>query len=254
MLPRRVGQPVNASSWGSGGESIDLLSGNLNYAYPLLTAQGRNGLSASLALSYNAQNFLNRRQRKSIDAKHPLAMALVGSCSSAPFAESQKPYLTISDYVFEDASGAEYPLDVLSGTSRWSPSGFAPVVEYDASSNAVWFKDGSYWRMECLSAVNEFDKNTRYPTVMQETNGNRIYVRYLAGSGAAWANSSARIWEIEDVRAQGASPRWTYRFTYNSYPYGHLASITNNIGNGEQYNFTYNSNPVPLYTPFLLAG
>ncbi|MBV8844418.1 MAG: hypothetical protein JO307_16545, partial [Bryobacterales bacterium] len=65
-------------------------------------------------------------------------------------------------------------------------------------------------------------------------------IRYLAAPGAAWANSSARISQIEDVRAtaQGGS-YYTYAFTYNNDSPRHLTSITNTISTGENYSFSY---------------
>ena len=41
--------------WGAAGEQVDLLSGNLNYSIPLIQSQGRAGLAATFALSYNSQ-------------------------------------------------------------------------------------------------------------------------------------------------------------------------------------------------------
>lgn len=47
------------SYWGGAGEQIDLLSGNLNYSLPLVTAVGHGGLKAAFGLSYNSQNWVN---------------------------------------------------------------------------------------------------------------------------------------------------------------------------------------------------
>jgi len=54
---RRVGVRPTGSYWGSAGEQIDLLSGNLSYSLPLITAVGRAGLKANFALAYNSQNW-----------------------------------------------------------------------------------------------------------------------------------------------------------------------------------------------------
>ena len=38
--PRQIGMPPTGTNWGGGGENINILSGNLNYSLPLLTAKG----------------------------------------------------------------------------------------------------------------------------------------------------------------------------------------------------------------------
>lgn len=57
--PHRVGVQRTGNYWGGAGEHIDLVSGNLNFTIPLVTAVGRNGLTATFALSHNSQNWRN---------------------------------------------------------------------------------------------------------------------------------------------------------------------------------------------------
>ena len=103
----------------------------------------------------------------------------------------------------------------------------------------------------------EADATARYPTLIQDTNGNQILIRYKPGilnvdaSGnnnyVGWGNTSGRIDQIEDVRALSTGvwtgTDWvyaTYQFNYNndaSVP--HLTSITNNISTSEGYQFSY---------------
>ena len=52
---RRVGLRSNGAYWGSAGEQVDLLSGNLNFSVPLFKAVGRGGWGVTFALSYNSQ-------------------------------------------------------------------------------------------------------------------------------------------------------------------------------------------------------
>ena len=78
--PNRTGvQPLGAY-WGTSGESIDLLSGNVNYSIPLIHAQSR-GWNLALGLTYKSQNF---RYDGTIDTPWPRtsAMASVGGSSS----------------------------------------------------------------------------------------------------------------------------------------------------------------------------
>ena len=53
---------------------------------------------------------------------------------------------------------------------------------------------------------------------MQDSNGNQIFIRYLQGANAFWGDSSARIYQIEDVRATSYFPNIyrTYDFSYNT--------------------------------------
>ena len=86
---------------------------------------------------------------------------------------------------------------------------------------------------------------------MQDTNGNQILIRYYAGNGVTWTNSSARIRQIEDVRAVAgvnSMPYYTYNFLFNSDPIPHLTGIVNGIGTGEKYLFTYSTGS--LIAPF----
>ena len=48
---------TTATTWGGGGENINILNGNLNYTLPLLTAKARGGMSRPIALNYNSQNW-----------------------------------------------------------------------------------------------------------------------------------------------------------------------------------------------------
>ena len=58
LNPRHVGVRPTGSCWGGAGERIDLLSGNVNFSVPLITAMGRAGLAAAFNLSYNSQNWV----------------------------------------------------------------------------------------------------------------------------------------------------------------------------------------------------
>src|SRR5207244_2782311 len=113
-----------------------------------------------------------------------------------------------SYYLFTDATGAEYRLDQNS-SNVWS-SKESIYVYYDASASRLYFRDGSFWYLGCISVACESDSGVMYPTLMQDANGNQIIIRYQAGAGASWTNSSARITQIEDVRAIGTNPPRSY--------------------------------------------
>jgi hypothetical protein len=106
--------------------------------------------------------------------------------------------------------------------------------------------------MGSTSAANEPDAGTRYPTLMEDTNGNQIVVAYYPGAGAGnTANTSARINQIQDMRGPSYTtpPSVSYSFTYNTDSPPHLTGITNTIGTSEAYTFSYLANQA-LYSPF----
>lgn len=100
-----------------------------------------------------------------------------------------------------------------------------------------------------------------YPTLLQDSNGNQIMVRYRPALGSSTVNTSARISEVEDVRAVCSSGPFgcgvyvTYVFNYDDDPFNppattpHLVSITNTIGSGEAYEFAFLT-PASLQSPF----
>ena len=55
--PREIGVRPTGTYWGSGGEQIDMRSGNVNFTVPLIKAMSRGGGGAGINLSYNSQNW-----------------------------------------------------------------------------------------------------------------------------------------------------------------------------------------------------
>ncbi|MCI0718594.1 MAG: hypothetical protein L0338_06410, partial [Acidobacteria bacterium] len=240
--PRRVGVRPTGSYWGAAGEQIDVMSGNLNYTVPVLKAQGRGGWGVPFALSYNSQLWRHDSGgtwKLGADVGYGFGWRLQAG-SLLPVWSGPT---TIHHYLFVDSSGAEYWLNQWNG-SVWT-SGEGIYLAYEAALKRLYFPDGSFWVMDCTSAGGEQDAGTLYPTRMQDTNGNQILIRYQAGAGAGWTNSSARIEEIEDVRAvlDTATGRYrTWKFTYNNDPTRHLTAINNYIGTSETYAFNYLAN------------
>lgn len=246
--PTQIGVRPAGVYWGGAGEQLDMRSGNLNFSLPLLRAKGRGGRELPFVLSYNSQ--LWRRDSGGVwkigkDVGYGFGWRLQAG-SITPYWSN---YWIIHHYVFTDSTGAEYRLDV-NNNGVWS-SREGTYVEYDSATNRLYFPDGSFWVMGAVSAGTEEDAGTRYPTVIQDTNGNQILVRYHAGVGVTWPDSSARINQIEDVRAWAiTNDYYTYRFWYNSDPVPHLTGIGNRIGTGEHYTFSYVANAT-LSSPFL---
>lgn len=256
--PRQVGVRPTGAYYGAYGEQIDVRSGNLNYSLPLLTAKGRAGTSVPLALTYNSQNWrLDQQQspgthwKLGADVGYGFGWKLqIGSIT--PFWNAGW-WGHVDHYLFTDATGAEYRLGVNAG-GVWSSQESA-YVWFDANTNILHFRDGTFWAMGCTSGGQEPDAGTMYPTVLEDTNGNQILVRYGAGLGTSWANSSARIAEIDDVLAvlPASGPRHSYGFTYNmdSTGFSHLTSINNYVIPTQSWNFTMQT--ATLISPFTPA-
>ena len=147
---------------------------------------------------------------------------------------------TAAYYLYSDSTGAQYRLSVNTN-NVWS-SQESVYVYFDANANVLHFRDGSSGPSAAFQ-LRPKRIGRHAPTVMEDTNGNQILIRYQQAPGAPWLNSSARITQIEDVRAtnRGGGVYASYDFTYNTDSPPHLTSITNSIGTGEAYTFTYES-------------
>lgn len=247
--PRRVGVRPTGSYWGATGEQIDLLSSNLNYSLPLLKTMGRGDWGVNFQLSYNSQIWRGDAAgtwKLGRDVGYGFGWKLLAGALVSYWSD----YSTLHHWTFIDSTGAEYRLSVFSNGVWRSTEGV--YLTYDENTHRLQFPDGSFWVMDCISAGTEVDAGTRYPILMQDSNGNQVILRYQPGLGITWPDSSARIDEIEDVRAKipaGGSLYRTYKFNYNTDPIPHLTSITNEIGTSEKYTFTYLTNQ-SLDSPF----
>jgi RHS repeat-associated protein len=237
MDPRRVGVRNFGAYWGGAGEQIDTTSGNLNFSLPILKVLSRGGWSVGVMLNYNSQMW---RQDSSgtwlmgYDTGYGIGWQLqIGSLTAVYGAASQ-----LDHYLYTDATGAEYNLSVNNGGVWTSAEG--TFMSYDSNTNRVYATDGSFRVMGSVSSGGEQDAGTRYPTQIEDSNGNQIFIQYAPGGGSGGAaNTSARMQAIYDPRASGIyngvlqSP--TYTFTYNNDLIPHLISISGQPG--ESYNF-----------------
>ena len=178
---RRIGVRPTGAYWGAAGEQIDLLSGNLNFALPLIKAQSRGGWGATFMLSYNSQMW-----RQDSGGTWKLGRDVGYGLGWSLQAGSIVPVVlgtAVQYFVFTDATGAEY---------RLYPSGngvFASLegvhVWYDPALQLLHFPDGSWWDMYAQSAALEADAGTLYPTTMHDTNGNYDHHPVPGRSGGA---------------------------------------------------------------------
>lgn len=155
----------------------------------------------------------------------------------------------MNHYLYTDSTGAEYRLDQNSGGVWTSKEGI--FLSYDAATGRLYFPSGTYWEFGCQSVGTEQDAGTLYPTRLVDTNGNEIKLRYQGGLHYGGVNGSARVSEIEDVRAVsvGGGVYRTYSFTYNNDLVPHLTSIQADIPTNEYYALSYTQNAT-LSDPF----
>jgi len=241
--PRQTGTRPTGSYWGGMGEQIDTRSGNLNYTYPLVTAQGR-GSTVPVVLSYNSQNWRLDPSGYIWDLGEDRYTGFGWTFQIG----SVLPYYndttnTTDHYEYQDASGAIYRLD-QNNSGVWS-SKQSVYVWFDSNLNVLHFRDGSFWYMGCVAASAERDAGTYYPTIIEDSNGNQITVAYAAGQASIWADTSSRITSIADARG----PAYTFSYTLYSDNAYYLTGIANSIGSGESFTLNY-SQPTTLNSPF----
>jgi len=245
---RRVGVRINGAYWGGGYEQIDMLSGNLNFAIPLVLPNSR-GAFARILCSYNSQMWERKRGSKEraccVDTGYGHGWSV---CIGSIVPKYSKTKIT--GYTYIDETGAEYPLSLSNGI--WI-SQQGKYVAYDPATARLQFPNGSWWILESESAAGEPDAGTLYPTLIQDRNGNQIVVRYMNGAGSVNENTSSRITEIIDARAvDSESGRKTYSFLYDTGAMPRLLAINSHIGNSESWSFSYESQR--LTSPFNASG
>ncbi|PWU05936.1 MAG: hypothetical protein C5B51_13320 [Terriglobia bacterium] len=148
--PRRMGVRPTGSYWGAAGEQIDVQSGNLNFSVPLLKTQARGGWSATFALSYNSQVWRkdpNGAWKLGTDVGYEFGWRLLAGSITPIWAD----YTTLACYLYTDATGAEYRLNVNTNGVWTSREGV--YASYDSTSNRLYFPDGSFWVMSAQSGA-----------------------------------------------------------------------------------------------------
>jgi hypothetical protein len=243
--PRRTGVRVLGSYWGGAGEQIDTTSGNVNFSVPLIKAMSRGGGSVQFVLSYNSQMWRYDSAgnwRLGQDVGYGFGWKLQAGSITPIWTNTS----TIDHYLYTDATGAEYSLNVNNGNVWTSQEG--TYVTYDANAQRLHSTDGGFWVMGSQSSGGEQDAGSLYPTLIEDSNGNQINITYATGLNGSGSNTSARITQIVDARNAGYSYQF-YTLSYNSDSIPHLTSIScGNLGTPENYGFNYLESQ-PLSSP-----
>jgi hypothetical protein len=118
VVPKTGVRPTG-TYWGGGGEQIDMASGNLNYAVPILKAMGRGGWSVNLQLSYNSQNW--RQDSGGIwqlgqDTGYGYGWRLQAGSMTPVYSNAW----TLAYYFFIDSTGAWHKFSINNGSNVWS--------------------------------------------------------------------------------------------------------------------------------------
>ena len=169
--PRETGVRPTGSYWGGAGEQIDMLSGNLNYTTPILKAMGRGGWSVGFNLTYNSQNW--RKDPVIWQLGEDVGYGYGWKLLAGSLLAFNTPNEGIGEYLFTDATGAQYHLNQNNGSGIWT-SLESVYVTYDSNAGKLHFNDGSFWVMGCISSGTEWDSGTMYPTLMEDSNGTKL--------------------------------------------------------------------------------
>src|ERR1700730_8210050 len=116
--PRQVGVRPPGSYWGGGGEQIDMRSGNLNYTTPILKAMGRGGWGVGFNLTYNSQNWRHDpggTWQLGEDVGFGYGWKLSAGSLLPYIGSNGTLYGPIGEYLFTDATGAQYHLNQNNG-------------------------------------------------------------------------------------------------------------------------------------------
>ena len=108
---------------------------------------------------------------------------------------------TFAYYIFTDATGAEYKLDVNASGVWKSKDG--SYLAYDTATARLWFQSGIFWYMGSISGSTEQDAGTLYPTILQNSNGNYLRINYGPAIGSVTNFTSSRPSDAQDNTGYG---------------------------------------------------
>src|SRR5262249_35849285 len=148
---RRVGVRPTGTYWGATGENIDVASGNLSFALPLVKPVSR-GISATFSLNYNSQNWRydsGGNWNFGRDVGYGYGWRLMAGATTPVFSSPT----TIAYFFFVDSAGAKSGLD--QNSKNVGSSEASTYVWFDENMTRLHFRDGSSWDFLCVSADAE---------------------------------------------------------------------------------------------------
>jgi len=205
--PEGLGSGPLAAYYGSGAEQINLESGDLTLRIPLLPIQGRSSAtSPTLSLVYNSQLWTwdgAGARLALVDAGYGPGCSLWLGAIYPVHVDYQ-----LNHFRYIDSSGATHRLYPTTGDLYMSRD--STYMLWDRVLNRLTFRDGTYWDFDYVASDGGPDSGTRYPTRIQDTNGNYVTIEYTTG---------ARVSAIKDSR--GTHPtipnQWYgYMFEYTT--------------------------------------
>jgi RHS repeat-associated protein len=188
--PEGLGTGPLAAYYGSGAEQVNIESGNLTLRIPLLPIQGRSSAtSPTLSLVYNSQLWTwdgAGARLALVDAGYGPGWTLWLGAIYPVHVDYQ-----LNHFRYIDSSGATHRLYPVTPGSDQYMSRDSTYMLWDRVLNRLTFRDGTYWDFNYVASDGGPDSGTRYPTRIQDTNGNYVTIEYTTG---------ARISAIKDSR------------------------------------------------------
>jgi YD repeat-containing protein len=166
---------VFASTAGGAASAVTAGSQSYNYAVPILSLPGRNGLNLNLVLFYSSRvwniDSANSKATFNADRDFPsygfrLGFGLVEKDSSA------------NSFVLTEPDGTKRKLILASGTVYQTTD--SSFIDFDSSTRILRRKDGMQWHYEQVGSSTIYR-----PVKIRDTNGNYVSITYSTAEGAS---------------------------------------------------------------------
>ena len=160
----------------AGATSVLPGSESHNYAIPLVSLPGRNGLDVNLTLFYNSAVWTidvpNGTATFNADRDFPSYGFRLG------YGLIEAPPSGQTSYMLTEPDGTQRELRFSSGTTYVSVD--SSYIDWNTSTKILRRKDGTQWTYQQVAGAASFYR----PTKIQDTNGNYISIAYITASGA----------------------------------------------------------------------
>jgi len=165
--------------------TVTMPSASFNYALPLLSLPGRNGLNLNLTLYYNSRiwtaDFENGVATFNADRDYPAPGFRLG------FGYVEKNGTT---YILTEGDGSKHS---LTGTSPYYYSTDATAIQWNSSTLTLRYRNGTTILYQVFPELTNFWR----PIRITDTNGNYISIAYV--SHVTGSNDQQQIAQITDT-------------------------------------------------------